>query len=61
MLKKCRKKTRVASNRRFNRPKMERLSIQGDKNTAYRISRNLAYGQFARRFSCDACPSGVRS
>lgn len=42
----------LALNLRYNRSEMERLSIRGDKNIAYRISRNLAYGQFGRRFSC---------
>lgn len=34
--------------------KAERLSIQEDKDTADHISRNVAYGQFARRFSYTA-------
>lgn len=33
------------------RRKAERLSIQEDKDTADHISKNAAYGQFARRFS----------
>lgn len=36
------------------RRKAERLSIQEDKDTADHISRNVAYGQFARRFSYTA-------
>lgn len=33
------------------RREAERLSIQENKDTADHISRNVAYGQFARRFS----------
>jgi len=38
------------------------LSIRIDKKTADHVSRNLAYGQFTRRFSRDErVPIGVHS